>query len=121
MDKSVRLGPGIAKIGLIKRDMTKLGAGREVGVIWRDEWVALWRHGQPTPEGYEPQQRLVKQRIPKCPTCGCTVMQEKKGQYVHYSLAEDNLLAKLHSFLTTFCPVGGPIKRESKRAAKAKK
>ena len=79
MDKSARLGSGIAKIGLIKRDMTKLGAGREVGVIWREEWVALWRHGQPTPEGYEPQQRLVKQRVPKCPTCGCTVMQEKKG------------------------------------------
>ncbi len=79
MDKAARLGPGIAKIGLIKRDMTKLGAGREVGVVWRDEWVALWRHGQPTPEGYEPQQRLVKQRVPKCPTCGCTVMQEKKG------------------------------------------
>ena len=45
--------------GLIKRDMTKLGAGREVGVIWRDERVALWRHNQPTPEGYEPSQRLV--------------------------------------------------------------
>lgn len=49
------------------------------------------------------------------------VRSEKKGQYVHYSLAEDNLLAKLHSFLTTFCPVGGPLKRESKIAAKAKK
>ena len=31
MDKAARLGPGIAKIGLIKRDMTKLGAGREAG------------------------------------------------------------------------------------------
>ncbi len=79
MDQAARLGPGIAKIGLIKRDMTKLGAGREVGVVWRDEWTALWRHGQPVPEGYEPHQRLVKQRVPKCPTCGCTVMQEKKG------------------------------------------
>lgn len=79
MDRAARLGSGIAKIGLIKRDMTKLGAGREVGAVWRDEWVALWRHDGPTPEGYEPQQRLVKQRVPKCPTCGCTVMQEKKG------------------------------------------
>jgi superfamily II DNA or RNA helicase len=79
MDQAARLGPGIAKIGLIKRDMTKLGAGREIGVIWRDEWAALWRHGQPVPEGYEPNQRLVKQRVPKCPTCGCIVMQEKKG------------------------------------------
>ena len=29
MDRAARLGPGIAKIGLIKRDMTKLGAGHE--------------------------------------------------------------------------------------------
>ncbi len=49
------------------------------------------------------------------------VRSEKKGQFVHYCLAEDNLLAKLHNFLTTFCPVGGPLKRESKAAAKAKK
>ncbi len=79
MDKAERAGSGIAKIGLIKRDMTKLGAGRDASVIWRDEWVALWRQDAPVPEGYEPKQRLVKQRVPKCPTCGCTVMQEKKG------------------------------------------
>ncbi len=70
MDKAARAGTGIAKIGLIKRDMTKLGAGREAAVIWRDEWVALWRYNDPVPEGYEPTQRLVKQRVPKCPTCG---------------------------------------------------
>jgi superfamily II DNA or RNA helicase len=79
MDKASRAGAGIAKIGLIKRDMTKLGAGREVGIIWRDEWVALWQHDASVPAGYEPKQRLVKQPVPKCPTCGCTVMQEKKG------------------------------------------
>lgn len=79
MEKAARLGPNIAKIGLIKRDMTKLGAGREAAVIWRSEAVALWRHNQPTPEGYEPHQRIVKQRVPKCPTCGSTIMQEKKG------------------------------------------
>ena len=54
MEKAAHLGSGIGKIGLIKRDMTKLGAGRDVSVIWRDEWAALWRHGQLTPEGYEP-------------------------------------------------------------------
>ena len=45
MDKAARLGPGIAKIGLIKRDMTKLGSGHEPAVIWRNEAVALWQHG----------------------------------------------------------------------------
>lgn len=48
------------------------------------------------------------------------VSSEKKGQYVHYTLAEDNLLAKLHDLLVSFCPVGGPLKRESKAIAKAK-
>lgn len=77
MERAERIGPGIAKIGLIKRDLTKLGAGREAAVIWRNEPVALWRHDQPTPEGYEPHQRIVKQRVPKCPHCGGTVMQER--------------------------------------------
>ena len=49
------------------------------------------------------------------------VTSEKKGQFVHYQLADRNLLATLHSFLTTFCPVGGPLKRESAEIAKAKK
>lgn len=46
---------------------------------------------------------------------------EKKGQFVHYSVADQNLLATLHNFLTTFCPVGGPLKRESAALAKAKR
>lgn len=49
------------------------------------------------------------------------VKSEKQGQYVLYSLAEDNLLGKLHNFLTTFCPVGGPLKREDKTSVKVKK
>jgi DNA-binding transcriptional ArsR family regulator len=49
------------------------------------------------------------------------VHSEKKGQFVHYSLADKNMLATLHTFLTTFCPVGGPLKRESAAMAKAKR
>jgi ArsR family transcriptional regulator, arsenate/arsenite/antimonite-responsive transcriptional repressor len=48
------------------------------------------------------------------------IKSEKKGQYVHYSLADDNLLGTLHSYLSTFCPVGGPLKRESAALAEAK-
>jgi superfamily II DNA or RNA helicase len=79
LQRAETIGGNIAKIGLIKRDMTKLGCAWEPAVIWRNEPMALWRHGQPTPEGYEPHQRIVKQRVPQCPHCGCTVMQEKKG------------------------------------------
>src|SRR5690606_24176672 len=82
MSRAEKVGPDVPKIGLIKRDLTKLGCSRDVAVVWRDEFVAMWRHNQPTPEGYEPHQRIVKQRTPKCPTCGCTVMQEKKGTSV---------------------------------------
>ena len=46
---------------------------------------------------------------------------EKRGQFVHYSLADQNMLATLSSFLATFCPVGGPLKRESAAIAKAKR
>jgi len=42
---------------------------------------------------------------------------EKKGQFVHYRLAEDNMVGKLHNMFATFCPVGSKLKKES--AAKA--
>ncbi|WKB53600.1 metalloregulator ArsR/SmtB family transcription factor [Eleftheria terrae] len=48
------------------------------------------------------------------------VRSEKKGQFVHYSLADDNLLGTLHNYLATFCPVGGPLKKESAALAKAR-
>ena len=46
------------------------------------------------------------------------VKSDKRGQFVHYSLADDNLLASLHNLLTTFCPVGGPLKKESAALAR---
>jgi DNA-binding transcriptional ArsR family regulator len=49
------------------------------------------------------------------------VRSEKRGQFVHYSLADQNMLATLHTFLTTFCPVGGPLKRESAAIARSKR
>jgi hypothetical protein len=36
-------------------------------------------------------------------------------------LVDDNLIGTLHNCLATFCPVGGPLKRESAALAKAKK
>jgi len=49
------------------------------------------------------------------------VSSEKKGQYVHYSIAENNLVATLLNFTANFCPVGSPLKKESKRLAEQKK
>ena len=49
------------------------------------------------------------------------VKSEKRGQFVHYSLADDNMLGTLHNLLATFCPVGGPLKKESAALAKGGK
>ena len=49
------------------------------------------------------------------------VTSEKRGQFVHYRLADDNLLGTLHNLLAAFCPVGGPLKKESAALAKAGK
>ena len=46
------------------------------------------------------------------------VTSEKRGQFVHYALADANLLGKLHDMLATFCPVGGPLKKESAALAR---
>ena len=46
---------------------------------------------------------------------------EKKGQYIHYSLVEDNLANTLNGFVQEVCPVARPIKKESRaKAAKTK-
>lgn len=49
------------------------------------------------------------------------IMSEKKGQFVHYCLADDNMIGTLHTFLATFCPVGRPLKKASAAKAKQRK
>ena len=49
------------------------------------------------------------------------VTSEKKGQYVHYSLAPDQLTNTLNSYVQEICPVAKPLKRESAALAKARK
>ena len=45
---------------------------------------------------------------------------EKKGQYIHYSLVEDNLANTLNGFVQEVCPVSRPIKKEAQAKAKKK-
>src|SRR5215510_8069519 len=49
------------------------------------------------------------------------IKSEKRGQFIHYSVADDNMLGKLYGLIATFCPVSGPLKRESRALAKARK
>ena len=44
---------------------------------------------------------------------------EKKGQFIHYSLVQQNLVNTLNGYVQEVCPVSRPLKKESK--AKAKK
>lgn len=48
------------------------------------------------------------------------VVGERQGQFIHYRLADRNLLARLHTMLATFCPVGGPLKREGAAVARTR-
>jgi DNA-binding transcriptional ArsR family regulator len=46
------------------------------------------------------------------------VTREKRGQFVHYRLVEDNLANTLNGYLQEVCPVSRPLKRESKARGK---
>ena len=41
------------------------------------------------------------------------VRKEKKGQFVHYSIVQDNIVNSLNGFVQNVCPVSRPLKRES--------
>lgn len=49
------------------------------------------------------------------------VKSEKKGQYVHYSLEQENLVANMYDFLANTCPQSRKFKRESEAIAHYKK
>lgn len=49
------------------------------------------------------------------------VRSERRGQFIHYSIVQDSLVATMHNFLAGLCPVGGPLKQESAVLAKARK
>lgn len=74
MEKASLLGEGIPKIGLIKRDMTKLGSGQETAVLWHKVAKARWAKTVPVPLGYEAKDRIYFEEKPYCPHCGQVVM-----------------------------------------------
>ncbi|GEM_PF-122139 len=43
------------------------------------------------------------------------VSSEKRGQFVHYSLARDSLVNTLNDFVQEVCPVAKPLRAESAR------
>lgn len=47
------------------------------------------------------------------------VERDKRGQFVHYRLVEDNLANTLTAYLQEVCPVSRPLRREAKARGKA--
>jgi DNA-binding transcriptional ArsR family regulator len=46
---------------------------------------------------------------------------EKRGQFVHYSLAPESLIASLHDFIAGVCPKSRVLKKESAALARVRK
>ena len=46
------------------------------------------------------------------------VESEKRGQFVHYRLVSENLTNTLNGYVQEVCPVGRPLKRESKELSR---
>lgn len=49
------------------------------------------------------------------------VSSEKRGQFVHYSLAPDQLANTLNAYVQEVCPVSRPLKAESAKIATGRK
>ncbi len=43
------------------------------------------------------------------------ISSEKRGQFIHYALVQENLINTLNGFVQEVCPVAGPLKHESRR------
>lgn len=43
------------------------------------------------------------------------ITREKKGQFVHFSIVQDNLINTLNGYLQEVCPVSKTLKRESQK------
>lgn len=48
------------------------------------------------------------------------IRSDKRGQFIHYSLARDNLVNTLNGFVQEVCPVSRPLKNESRARNRTK-
>ncbi|OYW46551.1 MAG: transcriptional regulator [Sphingomonadales bacterium 32-68-7] len=62
-------------------------------------------------ERFEISKPAVSQHLSVLENAGL-VTREKRGQFVHYRLAEENLANTLNGYLQQVCPVSRPLKRE---------
>ncbi len=48
------------------------------------------------------------------------IRSERKGQFIHYALVRENLVNTLTGFVQEVCPVGRPLRKESRQKARLK-
>jgi ArsR family transcriptional regulator len=48
------------------------------------------------------------------------IARKRQGQFIHYSIVENNLANTLNGFVQEVCPVSRPIKRESRKLSEKK-
>lgn len=65
---------------------------------------------------FEMSKPAVSQHLSVLEVAGL-VTSEKKGQFVHYALAPDNLTNTLNGFVQEVCPVAKPIRMASAEVA----
>jgi ArsR family transcriptional regulator, arsenate/arsenite/antimonite-responsive transcriptional repressor len=71
-------------------------------------------------ERFEMSKPSISQHLSVLENAGL-ITRRREGQFIHYSLVETNLVNTLNGFVQDVCPVGRPIKSESKALASAKK
>ena len=47
------------------------------------------------------------------------VVSVRRGQFIHYTMVQENLVNTLHGFVQEVCPVSRPLKKESHSLAEA--
>ncbi|MER8707150.1 metalloregulator ArsR/SmtB family transcription factor [Mesorhizobium sp. M0018] len=62
---------------------------------------------------FEMSKPSISQHLSILETAGL-IAKERHGQFIHYSLVQNNLVNTLNGFVQDVCPVSRPIKRESK-------
>ncbi len=71
-------------------------------------------------ERFEMSKPSISQHLGVLENAGL-ITRRREGQFIHYSLVETNLVNTLNGFVQDVCPIGRPIKSESKALASAKK
>lgn len=70
-------------------------------------------------ERFEISKPAVSQHLSVLENAGL-VEREKRGQFVHYRIVQDNLTNTLNDYVQQVCPVSRPLRRESAEIARKK-